>query len=282
LRYKLTIAYDGSGFHGWQSQKPPNAPPLRTVQDVVREAVQRAVAMPVIVQGASRTDSGVHAIGQVAHFDADTRIPIERLAMAINSRLPDDVEVRHACTVADDFDAVSDAISKQYRYRLWLDPHRPLHLRHLFHHCHTPLDVDAMRDAAARLIGEHDFAAFAAAGHGRQTTVRSIFDCSVEAHPATDPLGAPQVHIVVSGSGFLYNMVRILAGTLVEVGRHHWTPDRIDHLLAHPDRQHAGPTLPPQGLCLEWIKHRPESLIPPASPSASPPDPAPASTLENG
>ncbi len=258
-RYKITIAYDGSGFHGWQSQHPPGSEPLRTVQDVVRDAVQRAVGHPVVLQGASRTDAGVHAIGQVAHFDADTRIPIERLALAINARLPEDVAVRDAKIVSPSFDAVADALSKQYRYRIWMSPQRPLHFRHLFYHCFAPLDVAAMNDAAGRLAGEHDFAAFAAAGHGRQTTIRTVFACGVEHHRDDDPLMAEQVHIVISGSGFLYNMVRIIAGTLVEIGRGRWTPDRIDHLLAHPDRRLAGPTLPPEGLCLEWIKHRPEA-----------------------
>ena len=258
MRYKLTIAYDGSAFHGWQAQEPPDAPPLRTVQGVVTDAIQRTLGHPVVVQGASRTDTGVHALGQVAHFDADTRIPIERLAMAINSRLEEDVEIRAAEGVHESFHAIRDAQSKQYRYRLWTGTHRPLALRELVYHCWTPLDLAAMNDAAGRLIGEHDFAAFAAAGHGRQTTVRTIHACRVEQPPQSPPgdeLMGRQVHIVVSGNGFLYNMVRIIAGTLVEVGRGRFAADHIDRLLAEPNRRDAGPTLPPQGLCLEWIRY---------------------------
>lgn len=248
-RYKLTIAYDGTAFHGWQAQDAPTGS-LRTVQAVVREAIMHTIGQPVHVQGASRTDAGVHALGQVAHFDADTRIPVERLAMALNSRLPEDVEVRDACIVHDTFDATSDAIDKQYRYRLFTSQHRPLWLRSVVYHCWTPLSIEAMRAAAALLVGEHDFAAFAAAGHNRVSTVRRVHACTVE--PADQEL-----HIVVSGSGFLYNMVRIIAGTLVEVGRGRFEPGRILTMLAEARRELAGPTLGPQGLCLEWIKYPP-------------------------
>jgi len=254
MRYKLTIAYDGSGFHGWQEQTtpPPDRQPLRTVQGVVRHALQHVARQPITLRGASRTDTGVHALGQCAAFDAELTIPLDRLALAVNSRLPDDVEVRHAAIVPDAFDVIADVVDKQYRYRLWNHAHRPLWRRTVVHHCWRPLDRDRMADAAARLIGAHDFAAFTNAGHGRASTVRTIHDCRV----TTDPADPREIHILVSGNGFLYNMVRILAGTLVEIGRGRWTPDRIDHLLAAPDRRQSGPTLPPQGLCLEWIRYR--------------------------
>ena len=254
-RHKLTLAYDGSAFHGWQRQAPPDGPELRTVQGVLTEALSVTMGQPIFVQGASRTDAGVHAAGQVAHFDADTRIPLERIPDAINARLPDDVEVLDACVVPDTFDACTGALEKQYRYRLWTSSRRPLGVRHLVHHCWTPLDAARMNTAAKLLIGEHDFAAFAAAGHGRESTVRTIFDCRVE------PGGAPQspeLHVVVRGNGFLYNMVRIIAGTLVEVGRGRYEPDRITAMLAVKKRELAGPTLPPQGLCLEWIRYEAE------------------------
>ena len=283
MRYRLTIAYDGSGFHGWQEQVPPDGPPLRTVQGVVREALQQVLRQPITLRGASRTDTGVHAMGQVAHFDADdVRVPLERLPMAINSRLPEDVEVRAAEPVADDFDAVTGAIDKQYRYRLWNATERPLGLRRMVHHFWEPLNVAAMNDAAARLVGEHDFAAFTNAGHGRLTTVRKVFRCTVQALPLptvggtmpdpqsiseflkktrtsdqseADANNGQEVHIIVRGGGFLYNMVRIIAGTLVEVGRGHWPPEYVDELIRNADRQKSGPTLPPTGLCLEWIRY---------------------------
>lgn len=250
MRYKLTIAYDGSQFHGWQEQCPPDEQPLRTVQGVVRATCQQVLRQPIDLVGASRTDTGVHAMGQVAHMDAETSVPVERMAMALNSRLPDDVEVRQVEPVAGDFHAIAGAKRKQYRYRIWACEHRPLGLRHCVYHCWVPLNVRAMNDAAQRLIGEHDFAGFANADHGRQTTVRTLYDCHIEDQPDSE-----EVHIVVQGSGFLYNMVRIIAGTLVEVARGHRPAAYIDELLAKPDRQQSGPTLPPQGLVLEWIKY---------------------------
>jgi len=261
-RYMLTLAYDGSAFHGWQEQKPaePGAEPLRTVQGVMIDAARRTLAQPIHIQGASRTDAGVHALGQVAHLDADTRIPVERLAEALTSRLPDDVEVRHARIAADDFDARRDAVSKQYRYRLWLSPQRPLDRRLYVYPVTHPLDERRMKDAARRLIGEHDFAAFAAAKDQRLTSVRTIHDCRIERHEPAAPGRSPELHIVVAGDGFLYNMVRIIAGTLVEVGRGKLEPTLIDHLLAVKDRTQAGPTLPPNGLCLEWIRYPAEKI----------------------
>jgi tRNA pseudouridine38-40 synthase len=249
-RYKLTLAYDGSDFHGWQIQKPP-APeenPVRTVAGVVQSALNYALQQPVKLVGASRTDAGVHARGQVAHFDAATRIPLDRLAAAINSRLPQDIEVMQAERVDPTFNAIRDAKNKQYRYRLFNGEHRLLELRHVVWHCWYELDVDRMNQAAQRLIGAHDFAGFAAIDHNRTTTVRSIFTCRVDRE-------GPQIHIVVQGDGFLYNMVRIIAGTLVEVGRGRLDPHGIDRVLETRDRRLAGPTLPPNGLCLDWVRY---------------------------
>lgn len=250
-RYKLIIAYDGTLFHGWQRQEPAGGEPLRTVQGVVEEAAMRTLRQKVNVVGASRTDAGVHALGQTAQLDVATRIPVERLADALNSRLPEDVEIRSAQFAPPGFEAISGARTKQYRYRMYIRPVRPLERRHYVYHCWTPLDVAKMRDAAARLIGEHDFAGLAAVDHNRLTTVRTIHDCSVEE-------AGDELHILVSGSGFLYNMVRIISGTLVEVGRGRFEPDVIDRILATRDRREAGPTMPASGLWLEWIKYEGE------------------------
>lgn len=286
-RYRLTIAYDGADFHGWQKQEPPDpdaeADPdtgerprlkMRTVQEVVEQAVREVVREPVILQGASRTDAGVHARAQCAAFttEGDARDgrgwPAQRGALpllrAINSRLPADVLVTGVALAPDHFDPVTHAVAKGYIYTIHASPHRPLWSRRSAFHCWHALDAERMRRAARHLVGEHDFASLAAAGHGRLTTVRTIFACDVaDAPPADpaerDPAGGDfeprHVRIEVSGNGFLYNMVRILAGTLMEVGRGKIHPDDIPAILESKDRRRAGPTLPPEGLCLDWIRY---------------------------
>ncbi|MEM9414212.1 MAG: tRNA pseudouridine(38-40) synthase TruA [Planctomycetota bacterium] len=254
-RYKLTLAYDGSAFHGWQKQHPPGEEPLRTVQGELENVLVRLLNTPTYMLGllgASRTDSGVHALGQVAQFDAHTPIPTERLAKAINARLPDDMEVRNAEVAPPGFDCIGSVTNKQYRYRIYNAEHKPLWQRNAVYHCfNAVLDIGRMQDAARRLVGTHDVEGFAAAGHGRADTVRSIYDCQVFADVACPH----EVHITIQGSGFLYNMVRIIAGTLIEVGRGRFEPQQIGRILETADRTLAGPTLPPQGLCLEWISY---------------------------
>jgi tRNA pseudouridine38-40 synthase len=242
-RYRMTVAYDGTEFHGWQHQ-----PGLRTVQETIRQVLIHTFGQPIQLQGASRTDAGVHAEGQVAHFDVDSRIPIERMALAINARLPADVEVRDVQPARADFDATRHAVDKQYRYRIWNTDRRPLGVRHQVYHYWVPLDAGRMNEAAGRLAGEHDFAGFATAGHGRLSTVRSVHACAV--HRQDD-----EIHLTISGSGFLYNMVRIITGTLIEVGRGKWPPEYVDRILDEADRRLAGPTVPPSGLCLQWIAY---------------------------
>ncbi len=318
-RYKLTIAYDGTDFHGWQCQEmavregmpllPSDAVAredgvmvLRTVQDVVQRAVRETVREMIQVVGASRTDSGVHAKGQViaftcsgddaAHGEGEGTMteqapaapteppqspqspkppqrgvgwPIsrgpERLRRALNSRLPDDVQAISCEVAPPDFNPIRGATSKAYSYTLHVAPppplgeaRRALWSRRYVHQLFSTLDVDRMNQAAALLVGEHDFAGFAAAGHGRLTTIRTIFACSVTETPG-ECEGTRRVRIEVTGSGFLWNMVRIIGGTLVEVGRGRKTLDEVRAALASGDRRLAGPTLPPTGLCLEWIKY---------------------------
>lgn len=254
-RYKLTLAYDGSAFHGWQKQHPPDAPPLRTVQEEVERALCEVIRPPrgkVNVLGASRTDAGVHALGQCAQFDADTPIPVDRMGPAICGRLPDDIDVVNVEKVPMSFNVIGGVTSKQYRYRISTPRRKPLAIRHMVYHGYEPMDPEPMRDAARDLVGEHDFAAFTNAGHGRLSTVRTIHGCHIEEHDL--PTG-PELHIVVSGSGFLYNMVRIIAGTLVDIGRGRLRYDTVRHCFHTGDRRDAGPTLPASGLMLEWIKY---------------------------
>lgn len=249
----MTLAYDGSGFHGWQKQEPPGRAPLRTVQGEVEQVLMRLLRTPretLHFFGASRTDTGVHARGQVAQFDAATPIPIERLVRALRDHLPDDIDVRDLALAPPDFDAIRGARHKQYRYTIWNSLEKPLGLRHQVYHAFVTLDVPRMAQAAALLVGTHDFAGFSAAGHGRTTTVRTIFRCEVVAE-------GQQIQFIVEGNGFLYNMVRIIAGTLVEVGRDRLSLERVHAAVTTGDRRLAGPTLGPEGLCLEWIRYAP-------------------------
>lgn len=252
-RYKLTVAYDGTAFHGWQKQEPPGKEPLRTAQGVLEQAVREVVREPVLVQGASRTDAGVHARGQVAAFTTARDFPLERLPRAINGRLPDDIQVRKAEIVAEAFDPISDCSSKGYRYRIAHSVGKtglkPLFDRHFVAWSPYVLDVDAMNDAAQRLVGKHDFASFTRVAHGRESTVRTVYACTVTA------TRRKRLQIDISGNGFLYNMIRIIAGTLTDVGRGKIKPEAIDDILAARDRAAAGCTMVPEGLCLMWVRY---------------------------
>jgi tRNA pseudouridine38-40 synthase len=253
-RFKLLVAYDGTDFHGWQKQHPPGQEPLRTVQGELEHAVRTVVREPINLLGASRTDAGVHARGQVAAFTTTSAIPTARMARAIDARLADDLQVLGARVVADDFDPIQHACAKGYRYRLahggLRGARRPLFDRRITAFVPFALDVDRMNAAARHLVGEHDFASLTRVNHGRESTVRRVDECRVTASTAH------RLRIDVSGNGFLYNMVRIIAGTLFEVGRGRRSPDDVPALLAARDRAAAGPTMPPEGLCLMWIKYR--------------------------
>lgn len=255
-RFRLHLAYEGTGFHGWQRQEPPDSEPLRTVQGVVEAAVSTVIGQPTLVQGASRTDSGVHALDQVAAFTADCRVPIERLALAITARLPDSVQVRSAHRAREEFEPSLHCASKCYRYRIrhGVGMHGPMPLfdRRTTWTTFHRLDVPSMRRAASAFEGEHDFLSMTRADHGRVSTVRRVHMCRVR------EVNAHDLVIDVAGPGFLYNMVRIITGTLVEVGRGRIDANAIPAILASRDRDQAGPTLPPQGLRLEWIHLDPE------------------------
>lgn len=245
----MTLAYDGWAFHGFQRQNPPDRPPLRTVQGELEATLRSVLRQPVKTVGASRTDARVHAAGQLVQFDAATRIPTNRIGLAINNQLPGDMEIRHLDEVAPNFDVIGGVESKQYRYRIFNASQRPLAMRHMVFHCWERLDLALMQAGAQKLVGEHDFGGFAAAGHGRTSTVRTVHRCAVSADD-------PEVQLVIEGNGFLWNQVRIMAGTLVEIGRGQMSIEQIDRILETADRREAGPTLPPEGLSLEWIRHR--------------------------
>lgn len=251
MRYKMVVAYDGTDFHGWQTQNRPGKPSLRTVQEVMEKAITTVVREPVSVIGASRTDSGVHARGQAVTFSTTNEIPPEKLVMGINSWLPDDVQVREIDSTYDRFNPIDDCTSKGYRYQLahgCSNPLRkPMFDRRFIAHTAFELDTSLMNEAASLFEGEHDFAGFTKLNHGRESTVRRIDRCKVES--AYEGV----LYIDVSGAGFLWNMVRIIAGTLLEVGRGKIAPKDIPAIIESGERRRAGKTLPAHGLFLEWV-----------------------------
>ena len=257
VRYKLVLAYRGSRYHGWQRQPvqpsfkgrpPPPGEGIPTIQEVLGRALASVVDHPVSPVGSSRTDAGVHAKGQVVHFDTDkVQVPPEGLRRAANHYLPSDVLIRSITPVPDSFDAIRSTIGKRYQYVIWHASDRPPFFFDLVWHRWQHLDIEVMRQAAALLVGEHDFASFAKPGHGRETTVRRVRECSVAYRP-------PRLVIGIEGTGFLWNMVRIMVGTLVEAGLGRVTPADVAEMLAARDRRSAGPTAPPHGLYLQWIR----------------------------
>jgi tRNA pseudouridine38-40 synthase len=259
---RLVVAYDGTGFHGWARQ-----PGIRTVQGTLETAIATMAGHAVEVRGAGRTDRGVHAIGQVAAFDAARAIPAHGWLRGLNQALPDDVAVREAHACAPGYQPRFDAIDKTYRYLLLIDAERDPLLRHrawrlpprLWHRerADAPapaerLDLAAMREAASYLIGTHDFRAFRAADDDRLETTRTLHAIDIEPGTGGDPR---LVGITVRGSAFMKNMVRILSGTLLEVGRGHLAPSAIPSLLtAGATRSEAGPTAPAEGLTLLEVR----------------------------
>ncbi len=242
---KLILAYDGTAFHGWQRQAEQ-----RTVQQEVEEVLRRVLRHPLHIKGASRTDTGVHARGQVATVLTQAPVPTEKIIRAIGDRLPEDISLLHVAEVPPTFHPSLDALSKLYRYRIHNAARRPtgtLAQRHAWHVWYAQ-DLDRLRDAARRLTGRHDFAGFATAGSERQTTVRIIHRVEVRRR-------GPEILLDFEGDGFLYNQVRNMVGTLIEIGRGFWPSERIDEIIATGNRQLAAATAPPHGLCLEWIRY---------------------------
>jgi tRNA pseudouridine38-40 synthase len=240
---KLTITYDGSEYHGWQIQQG-----LKTIQGVITEAIQELLGSEVRLFGASRTDAGVSALGQVGLIQIDSPIPTENLAKAITDRLPADIAVTEAVEVPEGFDLMGAVTSKLYRYTIFTGQVRPvLQIRHCWH-LPTKLDTTAMAEAARLLVGKKDFKSFASAADRRENSVRTIFRCNVTAEDKW-------IYVDVEGDGFLYNMVRNIIGTLVEVGRGRWRPERINEILEAKNRTAAGPLAPAAGLCLMWTKY---------------------------
>jgi tRNA pseudouridine38-40 synthase len=240
---KLSIQYDGSRYHGWQAQSD-----RPTIQAEITGAIARLTGKQVIVNGASRTDAGVSALGQVANIKIDTPIPMENLAKALTEILPDDIAVAEAVDAPDEFDAISSVKSKLYRYTIYTGPVRPvLQIKHCWHRPGR-LNITDMAEAAKLLICTKDFKSFASAADTRQSSVRTVTRCDVKAD-------GEWIYIDVEADGFLYNMVRNIVGTLVEIGRGRWKPEKITEILEAKDRIAAGPIAPAAGLCLMRIDY---------------------------
>lgn len=243
-RIMLVVAYEGTHYHGWQLQ--PNG---ITIEGVLNEALGRLLGEEIVVIGASRTDAGVHSYGNVAVFDTNTRIPAEKLAYALNQRLPEDIVVQSSCEVAPDFHPRHCESRKTYEYRI-LNRKMPLPMRRRdTYFYYYDLDVERMQRAAELLTGEHDFKSFCATAAVVETTVRTIYELRVSREDDV-------IAICVTGSGFLYNMVRIIAGTLIEVGAGKRSPESIREILEARDRAAAGPTAPAHGLTMIGIEYQ--------------------------
>jgi len=241
----MLVAYDGTDFHGWQRQ-----PGLRTVQGVLEESLRRVVRHEVDLAGSGRTDAGVHAAGHVGSFVTTCPIPAHRLRHALGSRLPGDVAVLATREAHPDFHATRSALSKLYRYRIHHSRRRPVErrLQRYAYHCWHALDVARMNAAARHFVGEMDFSAMTPERVVRESMVRRVIRCEVQRH-------LDEVRIDVEGDGFLYNQVRTMVGTLLNVGRGLWEPDYVAGILQSRDRGMAGDTARPHGLCLQWVRY---------------------------
>ena len=243
MKVLLSVAYDGSNYYGWQRQND-----FITVQQKVEEAISALMKKPVAVRGASRTDTGVHAMCQGVVFETETTIPVEKMPYAINSFLPNDIVVNGAREVGEEFHPQYSVIDKTYEYKIQNCAFRNPLLYNYTDFVHYKLDIDKMNEACQYFIGEHDFNAFCASGSQTKTTVRTIDKLNVRREKEI-------VTISVTGSGFLYNMVRILTGTLVEVGLGKTNPDDMPKILEAKDRSKSGATLPPRGLILVNVEY---------------------------
>lgn len=239
----MIVAYDGTNYSGWQFQN--NA---ITIEQKLNEALTDLLGEEITVTGASRTDAGVHSLGNVCVFDTDTRIPAEKISYALNARLPEDIVVQDSCEVDMDFHPRFSKSRKTYEYRV-LNRIFPMPtLRKDTYFYHYPLDVEKMQQAASFLVGEHDFKSLCSVNTQAETTVRTIYSCTVEKEGEI-------IKIQVQGNGFLYNMVRIIAGTLIEVGAGKREPEEIALILDKRDRCAAGPTAPAHGLTMLGIEY---------------------------
>lgn len=247
-RVRLTVAYDGTNYHGWQVQNNGI-----TIESELNRCLSDLLGEQIEVIGASRTDAGVHALGNVAVFDTAARMPAEKISYALNQRLPEDIRIQRSQEVAPDWHPRRCESRKTYEYRIYRGEF-PMPVKRLYSYfTYRPLNVSAMREAASYLVGEHDFQSFCQTGAQVESTVRTIYELDVEEQ-------GPELVIRVCGNGFLYNMVRIIAGTLMEVGEGKREARELRDILEKRDRSAAGPTAPAHGLTLVEYQFSSEGL----------------------
>ncbi len=248
MKFRLVIAYDGTAYQGWQVQRIGTG-----VQEKVEAALAAVIPSAPRLHSSSRTDTGVHALGLVAHFETGedhVRMPARKLLLALNAHLPEDIRVMSAAVARPAFHARFDAKAKEYRYLVWNHAAMNPLLRHHAWHVPRALDFAALQAAARHFVGQHDFAAFTAnPGYARASTVRMLYQCDVRR-------SGPRVTFVIVGGGFLYKMCRGIVGTLVQVGLKRFPPDAVREMLAGRDRRLAGMTAPALGLTLWKVSYR--------------------------
>lgn len=241
---KLTIAYAGYNYHGWQFQ-----PDYPTIQEEVEKAIKLLTRQDIKLNAASRTDAGVSALGQVVNFVLeDCPVPIEKFPKALNVFLPDQISIVEAQEVGLEFNARFDSLCKEYQYVIFTGKSKPvLDINHCWHFTYK-LDIEAMQKAASLVVGTKDFKCFSSAGDHREETTRTIIRCAVEQK-------GDWFTVTVEGNSFLYNMVRNIVGTIVDIGRGKWPAEYMTEIIASKQRKFAGILAPAQGLCLNWIKY---------------------------
>lgn len=243
-RVRLIISYDGTNYCGWQVQINGI-----TVEEIINRELSNLLQEPIAVIGASRTDSGVHAVGNVAVFDTETKIPAEKISFALNQRLPEDIRIQKSEEVPADFHPRYCDSTKTYEYKI-LNRRFPDPLNRLYtYFVYMPLDVEKMKKGAEYIVGEHDFASFCSAGSQVKTTTRTVYALDITKE-------SDMISIRISGNGFLYNMVRIIVGTLIKVGLGVYPPEHVKEILEAKDRYQAGPKAPARGLTLIGIEYK--------------------------
>ena len=239
----LTLQYDGSGYHGYQIQ-----PEAITVQRVIEDTLSSITGENIKVNGCSRTDAGVHAYEYACSFTTSFPIPAERLPIVLNAKFPDDIKALNCVEVSPDFHARFDTKSKTYRYTINTHKNPMVFSRNFEWQLKKELNVEDMNKACVYFLGEHDFSAFMTSGNVISSAVRSIYDLRVESNENL-------VYIYIRANGYLYNMVRIITGTLVNVGLGKYPPDKVKDIINSCDRSKSGPTAPPQGLALYKVEY---------------------------